>query len=488
MAEQDINPIDTVVYVDPSFTPTTIVISDNRDVENSYDQTLIDGIRIPIVQIGSGDKFFRLRDHQLKKLTISSIEILPELTLEVDDSNHILKNQGWVGLNNFVTIKILDPEKSAYRKITYDFQITSFDTYNNGNKIIIFGKLKYLPLEINHIEQIKDENGNKDVNTFNFLKQCSRLCGLGFAASPGCEDIDDSLPRNIASNLKNAIDDAINEGGLDEESIFQWWLDPYGYITMVNLPYIFNCDILPEQLKINAITGLIGTDDDYTEVSYTTRTITNYTQMGFHNLLFKTENVSIEEDMDYIKKGTQITYYIWNNLGVGGDSVNLSTKDVQITNTNASQDSSMEDDTNTYAFQEIVDLGAEFSPNGRHILWQREIRKRYLPKLYSKKLKVRMETCNFGLQRGNLVNLAMFFDDKSEALRAVYLDDSLSDEEKNALTDSIIQVENPYILQPKLSGIYFICGVEFVYSDEDERIHQNLFLIKKDNFKKMVNW
>jgi hypothetical protein len=56
-------------------------------------------------------------------------------------------------------------------------------------------------------------------------------------------------------NFKEFIDRQIKISGLDEDSIFDVWIDLYRYITMVNVSWVLTEDIDVNHLAINAVVG-----------------------------------------------------------------------------------------------------------------------------------------------------------------------------------------------------------------------------------------
>ena len=140
----------------------------------------------------------------------------------------------------------------------------------------------------------------------------------------------------------------------------------------------------------------------------------------------------------------------------------------------------------------------------RDIKLQESIRLNYLNKIRSKGVWLILNDINLGLERGTLVNVIFYAYDTNtkaklldNASSAVFDEKQLNgkesepdkfDETKDINKANIISNEDIGVMNPALSGLYYIDGMEFSYIPEyDNKIVQKLFLIKKDYLNKMNN-
>jgi len=96
---------------------------------------------------------------------------------------------------------------------------------------------------------------------------------------------------------------------------------------------------------------------------------------------------------------------------------------------------------------------------------KKRINKRYLEKLRTKRLKVELINHNLGLERGTLVNI-IFKEYNSKVIKVFK-----GDEEVEESPEGVV---NPY-----MSGMYYIDSIEFEYVTEKHKIQQYLYLIKR---------
>ena len=80
------------------------------------------------------------------------------------------------------------------------------------------------------------------------------------------KEIKDDKTRIIRSETyAEAIQKHVAFGGLDENSIFDCWVDLYRYLVVVNFSWVMNEKITPNDLGIHPVIGLGFTDDNIKE-------------------------------------------------------------------------------------------------------------------------------------------------------------------------------------------------------------------------------
>jgi hypothetical protein len=144
-----------------------------------------------------------------------------------------------------------------------------------------------------------------------------------------------------------------------------------------------------------------------------------------------------------------------------------------------------------YVYENIEFIGTNQSDDeeGRCQLFQREIVENYYNALYAKSLVVTLDIANYSLQRGMLVYVLINeyrYENKQlvemnvENSFATKEDDNIerpevSDDSREELID-----ENNGIMNPSLSGLYYIKEVKFTYTGGMSKVSQILTLIKKE--------
>ena len=136
--------------------------------------------------------------------------------------------------------------------------------------------------------------------TYEFLHVIAENCGLGFSATQKCRSIKDDRYRILKKQkYKDLAQEHAACGGLDENSLFDTWIDPWGMLVMVNLPWVMAEPVKPDELASVISTGLNTADSnsDGAKVSpgMVHRLLSNVSMVtGLNNMMIK----SIEKLVD----------------------------------------------------------------------------------------------------------------------------------------------------------------------------------------------
>ena len=488
------------------------------------------GILYPLVQVNTKV----IEYTQIIYLAIYYDNFLPTIKLIIRDPGNLTQRTDLPGLNNTLKVVIVPEVENIYKTIAINFKILSTTTedeeitYTGICHIPEFNKIrtKELIYQGCNNEKTKEnpENGEKTEtvkcnpdqntrpNTWEMLHIIANECQLGFCSTDKCQDIQDRLPRLIYSeSYSNFILDQLDFSGLDENSVFDVWVDIYGYLVMVNLSWLLNNDkVTPNNLGIYAFTGLHGTDDmneEDQEAVLVHRTLTNYTKTGIQNNLAFQKFEFIINNNDLLL-GTSVSMYNFGLLDVSGGNNAINQYDVEVVR-DSIDDQKMEE----YAVQYQKNLIIEC--NDLAINKQMLIRDKFFSKHRQRLLKIEMVKPNLGLQRGILVNVLIVEEDErnkqyvmsqtSNVLETTpknmqdltdqdlipdsIMNNSSSNNEsdsqlsdKDCILDEGIEVPNF-----ALSGIYYIDAIKFEYSYEENEIKQSLLLIKKSNLTNLSN-
>lgn len=479
----------------------------NTNPFQPYDYLAVDAIHRPLIKLNN----IVLDGSQISYFRLNSIHLLPELFLSVNDPNNMIQFSDVPGYDNEITVVMIIPVDGIYKKISLNFYIYDCNFYDGGaNFNAIF---KCMPLEKTHLKQIKFKNGTgrcnskwcqmdgtDKPNTYQLLHSIAEECGLGFAATQQTKEIGDYNYRLVyAQKLKDVISQHVEFGGLDENSIFDSWIDLWGNIVLVNVPWVLNENVKPNQLATVVSAGMRQTNtqdakDSYKNGDLVERTISNYKYFELPNNLMIESYTPLTSNRTLFEKGSNNTYNMMMLKGNGGLN-NIHTFDV------IQKEDSLDGTLGEYEFDKTEFIGFEFSDN-IPILKQKIIRKKYFEKLKSKFLKVELTQPNFMLERGMLINVAIFEYDmiKKRDMLAnwgnyVDINNPQNITEESLEEDPDIQKiikegeldETTPMINPVLSGMYYIYALEFNYDSDKEDITQVLYLARKGINKNWLN-
>ena len=313
---EDENPLDPVVFFDPWRKPVYIVdIAANEQSSNDIVNTTLgsdnaphkeSGVLIPKIQLGNQI----LRNDDIVKFSLDYRFFMPTLHLEIKNSSGDRRITSTITENSVIRVIFRPHIDGRYKKIAWEFSPTAQNYVKNRRILSIDAKLKFNPIlnppensilngdgiinfpgyteyiinkETNELTtgmEIESTYGvnSKEVNCWKALYSCAEDMGLGFSASPGC--IDDENSRVIFVQNRPyylIIQDIVRSLG-DENHIYDAWIDPYGYLVLVNLSHIWGAEVDAGKLFIDSTTGIEmpienGPHKKYTKVA---RVITNY--------------------------------------------------------------------------------------------------------------------------------------------------------------------------------------------------------------------
>lgn len=500
----DLNYTDPIVRHDggaPHYTIPVIIEPSNSlneklpEVSNQeYDQERYLGVFTPVVKLNN----LVIYESEIIKCEITYEGFLSTIYLEIDDKSKRIQKVDSPGMNGSIDIAITPSIPDIYRTINMQFEITSFNVsnttlyYSGRHKIINmeqrkdWGMIKYPGCG----PPLCNVPPNPKPNTWEYLHEIAKRCGLGFQTTDQCREIEDRLPRLLRSqSYTDFIEEQIKFGGLDENSIFDVWVDVYGYLTMVNLPWIFNNDISFRHLSITTVVG------PRTQIDRLMKPKAMTTHRTLWNMNAKQE-VDNLEIANYIWETSNYTQQFFGNLerrtiftprGVRDGKNDIKTIEVQ--QKEPSADGEHTEDYEKYTVSFYCDF------NEYDTKLQENIRKNYLDRLRAKKLILELTRANLGLQRGTLINVAIMEGDnilKTKLMTGTNqmgeTDDTtphLPDIQPNP-KDYMVQDGNPYP-NPAISGLYYIDGMKFEWDNWHKDIRQTLILIKKGRLTNPTN-
>ena len=470
------------------------------------DETKTNGIYYPLIRIDQ----YTLEDDDIQLFILDYRGFIPTLELQVNDYNGIIEYNVSPGMNNQITVVIIPSKDGAYKKISLDFSVTTYEKLDDTT-LYFRAEYKLLPLRISQTKSLvapkyipvfcnnehckKNCDKPNELTTWEVLHNIALEVGLGYACTRDLKDIKDHLNRYMASqDYIEYIQEVVSYGGLDETQLYDCFISVYNYLTVINLPFVFSSNITYKNLDILATTKVLTTDKGLPEQEFVkvARVLTNFNKIDCpNNLIFKDYGEFSYPSM-VSNSGTE-----QQMIAFGTDYNSIKKTDLQITE-NSIDGRYVEE----YRTRSIFDTYMNMT--SRDIKLQESIRLNYLNKIRCKGIWLILNDINLGLERGTLVNVIFYAYDTNtkaklldNASSAVFDEKQLNgkesepdkfDETKDINKANIISNEDIGVMNPALSGLYYIDGMEFSYVPEyDDKIVQKLFLIKKDYLNKMNN-
>lgn len=482
---------------------TPVIAEDGKDaaLTQPQDNTRIDGIYVPLIKLNN--RVLDMTD--ICYFSMRSTSFMPQLTLVVNDRNGLIEFSDVPGLDNEITVILTPAVEGVYNGIGLKFYVTDC---NFSSGIATYEAVfKHIPLEETQLKQVKfhhPSNGcqakecmlgpNDKPSTYEFLHVIAEETGLGFAATQHTKEVADTRYRIMSSETyRQAIQKHMRFSGLDEESMLDCWIDFYAYIDLVNVSWVMDEKIDVNDLAIKAVVGTDTTEENVMKQQaseYVQRTITNFKAMpALSDLTFDSWE-AVTDPGTNMHSGTFNHYNMMTALGACGGEGSNNCSNYDVKQQELSQAGVKFNDD--YMFHRVSFIGMEMA-DSNPILKQTTLRDKYFEKLRSRMLKITMTKPNYGLMRGCVVNVDMFEYDAIKKqkiigqMQGAYGDqdsDEITEEQKKMISLAL-RNDNIGVLNPALSGQYYIDGMEFVYEQSEQKIKQVLWLIKKGN---IVDW
>lgn len=476
-------------------------VSSNNEV---YDNKKVDAIWEPVIQVNNKV----IEATMISMMKINYQQFLPTIILRLHDPNEMIKNFDIGGMNSHITVIFIPSVDGAYRKISLTFYITNTQTI--GPDIMYYGKLKVSTFNVNQLGSITFDGDpnikftqkgcipkrccqapNRICNFWELLHVIASYSKLGFGSTNKCKDINDRLPRNIRNqHWDEYIQEQLSFAGVDEDSIFDAWVDLYGYLDLVNVSYVMNEDVKVNELGIYPEMGLRFKSQGMPETELNNivhRVLHNYNNARYSSNLEIAHYEMINNNGNINNKGTFRNVRIFGLESTGGNNSLTEYQNMIV------EESLNGQYIDSYNVDRDANIEMSFNDEYYSTVKQKMLRESYFDKLRAHVLKVEMSKINFGLERGTIVMLVIF-DDSNEGKATIFNSTTNlvggREDETNDIDAMDVTLESQTRADQEvderwsapnlsLTGMYYIDGMEFIYDNINNEIIQYLYLIKK---------
>lgn len=468
------------LYVKPSENQAGGNFSLQTDVETVKNA----GINYPIIGING----LIVSEEQLNYVEINVNNILPSIILRVYDQYKTIRRANIAGWNSVIIAIIVNQVEGIYKNTNLVFYISEME--EDGDYVVYKGiyKLEGFNDEtyqlVNHISI----PGYMPLNTFETLDKLTYDYGIGFSCTfygrkrteldllDRDHSIEDYRWRLIKHmSLYDYLQEILDCSG-DNKTMYDIWVDMYGYIVLLDVGYMFSIvesgELLASDLAVWAAVGIRSNMNDGPDLKgyRMQRTLTNNMVDDVdHNLKFA--------EYEYLINNETIVQYGTENINTSLS--NLNNNEITTNNTGLLVNSNNPADSRkkrSIKFKKYNFLGYEFIneqpsidpapyrvPIKRSIPLQRHLNRKFFRKIRTKLLRIRLVNYNLGLQRGQIVNVIF---------------KSYNQQEQQLLNNGVKYSDSAKgMLNLKDSGQYYIDSVQFIYREEEKKISQYLYLI-----------
>ena len=399
-------------------------------------QTSIYGVQCPIISVNN----VMIAVEDIWDFELDDTKQVPSVSMCVYDRKSLIQYLDTPGNDNELRIQILPPFEDAYKKIDLTFFISNFRMGNHG-ELYINADYKLSAFTSSQFKSFGE------VSLYELFDSVASETKLGFATN--VENVDDKrfvyCPYN---SYRSTIEKEVSHSG-DEVTIYDWWIDVWNYLNLVNVYDRYNSVDAEDDMKV----WISGMKDDSTE------SMTLIPQEVTAEL---TNLFGSDESQLYVNK-----YRINNDPGInvflGTDKVYsiYSMKDLEYQDKLISDGDVKKDLFYNFEYKGEVYGEYDYITNGM-------MRTPFLQKMKNGSVEVDLTQPLLGLQRGGQCRFACYYNDD-------LVDYTLTGMEEEGLADLDPSLEVPmnelgggsdtFKLDNSISGQYLIVGNKYKFKN-----------------------
>ena len=404
-------------------------------------QTSVFGIQAPLIKINSTIIDF----DAVHYFNLKSVDILPELTMVVEDRYGITTNIDNPTNDNEVRIQILPRFDNAYKKVDLTFYITSINV--NGTLLRLTCAYKLPALTASQLKTYGE------IDTYTLFKTVATETQLGFATNLAqLNDVRYSYCDN--KSLLELLNEEIQYSDASEH-INDWWVDLWDNINLVDVKERYEAVDSNDDIMI-WVAGQINeiTADNNTEPYQVPAVVNNLPHYNNSELFVADYSINNKPGTN-LSQGTDRVYGIY-------EDVNKEYSDYFV------QDGDVKKDV----FIKYEYIGENYG--AYNYLLAKQLRNAYLQKMNTDTIHITLQTPLLGLMRGHKLNFIRYTNDSMLENKMKNLEEAgiiNRDVESNIpLSEYEVKSEEEntngnFIIDKTVSGQYLILGVDITYTN-----------------------
>lgn len=217
---------------------------------SGYQQTSVYGIVVPIVQINNIVVAF----NDIKYFQLESVGHIPTVRVIVNDRYKLHSMIDTPSSDNKLRVQIIPPCDNTYKKINMTFYITEFNSYDNGTVGVegVFLCKKFTEGQYKAFGE---------VDTYKLFEDIAKDTSLGFATNIENSDAQENVlgdKRYMYCDYKSyqqLFNQEIRRAPNDDTHIYDWWIDLYNNINLVNVYERYNTVDKDEDMMVWCTSG-----------------------------------------------------------------------------------------------------------------------------------------------------------------------------------------------------------------------------------------
>jgi hypothetical protein len=261
------------------------------------------GAYIPVIQINST----KFDTNEILSMSLDLKRNLPQLIFSITDEEGKLDISPPLD-GDVVSVYLRPPDTTNQKPIRIDFDISRILSNPDTKTYSVFGVMKIPGI----FREINKSFPND--TSFQHLQTVCEDLGLGFASNETLTD--DSMTRICPyDTYENFIGETVLTSYKDDDSFFDWYVDPYYYLCMVNVNKQFTLEDKTEEINIsNAVptSGMVGMDNAEESIKGSL-VLTNQAEKAGQNIFIESYSIENKSGRIWMDNGYK-RYANWYNI------------------------------------------------------------------------------------------------------------------------------------------------------------------------------
>lgn len=402
-------------------------------------QTSIYGIQCPIIGVNN----IMIAYEDILSFELDDTNHIPKVSMHIIDRKSLIKYLDTPENDNELRVQILPPFDDAYKKINLTFLVSNFSMGSMGNDLYITGVYKLSKFTSSKFKSFGE------VGIYDLFDQIASDSQLGFTTNTESGE-DKRFVYCPYKSYQTIIEKEITHSG-DETTIYDWWIDVWNYLNLANLYERYNAIDSEDDMKV-WISGAVD------EVSEGIKLVPQEVPAELTNLFGSQESQLFVKDYRVInnpginvRKGTDKVYSVYSMNKKEYEDTYISDGDVK------------KDIFENFEYRGEVYGEYDYITGGM-------MREPFLQKIKNNLVEVDLGQPLLGIQRGNHVVFACYYNDDSRDYPTTSLEEQgLVDKNQETTTPSIdlgMTGSDTFKLDISVSGQYMVLGNVYKFANK----------------------
>lgn len=278
-------------------------IEDTAVRPTKYKMSSVEGSVIPTIFINTT----KFDQQELDYMQLNTSQKIPTISITIIDANNKFAISPPLD-GDVISLYLRPPDVDNQKPIRIDFNVISISCNPSTNGYNMFGEMKVPDLYREFCKSFPDGT------SFDHIGDVCEEMGLGYASN---EDFtDDQMTRICAfDTYETFINDVVFSAYKNDESFFDWYIDPYYFLCFVNVNKQFSLEDAVDEVNISSEIPLSSAYDqaDTEDSIKGSLVLTNQLSSGGKNTFIEKYSVSNQSGSIWLKNGYK-RYGSWLNI------------------------------------------------------------------------------------------------------------------------------------------------------------------------------